>query len=218
MKCTACEKELSRRDVLYTEDKQPYCVNPFTCNDKHPNSVKNILARGGAIELFTEEELEKNLFENLDVPEEMKERIIRVATKPQSIRLNMVEIAHYVLELQDRKKLESISEAVRYCIRKTMADEPLETMVVELPDFDAESVEEPEHQESEHQPTPDYNFDDEPTPAPVEPVVEPEPAPEQPKAEKPAKKPAKKAESKKKVTVIPKKEEKKDEPEEELIF
>lgn len=138
MKCTACQKELSKKEVMFTEERNPYCANPFTCNDNHPNSVKNIVARGGAVDLYTEDELEVNLFDKLNVSDEMKERIEKVATKPQSIRLSKIEIAHYLLMLQDQKEFSSISEAVRYCVTRTMEAEPIEaqeTKVEESPVF-----------------------------------------------------------------------------------
>lgn len=125
MKCTACHKEHTKKEVIYTDTKVPYCANPFTCNDDHPNSVKNIVARGGAIQMFTEDELESNLFATMNVTPEMKERIMKIATKPQSIRLSKLEIAHYLILLQESKGLASISEAVRYCVTKTMVAEPI---------------------------------------------------------------------------------------------
>jgi hypothetical protein len=97
MKCTACAKELIKKDTLYTEDKYPFCINPYTCNDNHPNSIKHVLERQGAVRLFTEDELENVTFQSLNVTEEMKERIMKVATKPQSIRLSKLEIAHYLI-------------------------------------------------------------------------------------------------------------------------
>lgn len=124
MKCTACGKEQAKKELVFTEDKVPYCSNPFQCNDLHPNSVKNIVARGGAIELYTEDQLEVNYFERMDISDELKDRIQKVATKPQSIRLSKFEIAHYLIQLQEAKEFSSISEAVRYCVTKTMQDEP----------------------------------------------------------------------------------------------
>jgi hypothetical protein len=125
MKCVACEKELTKKDLLYTDDKQAYCVNPFTCNDEHPNSVKNILKRGSAVKLYNESELEENLFDKLDVSDEMKERITKAVSKPQSIRLSKVPIAHYILAKQEEEGLSSISEAIRYCVEIAMKVEPL---------------------------------------------------------------------------------------------
>jgi hypothetical protein len=125
MKCVACEKELTKKDLLYTEDKQAYCVNPFTCSENHPNSVKNILARGAAVKLYNEVELEENTFDKLEVSDEMKDRITKAVTKPQSIRLSKVPIAHYLLAKQEEEGLGSISEAVRYCIEIAMKVEPL---------------------------------------------------------------------------------------------
>lgn len=132
-KCTACFKELSKKDVVFTEDKVPYCKNPFECGDIHPNSVVNIVARGGAIKMYTEVELEDNIFDRLHISSEMKERIIKVASKPQSIRLSKYDIAYYLLQLQATKELASISEAVRYCVNFTMAKEPIDVPVNDVP-------------------------------------------------------------------------------------
>lgn len=125
MKCIACSKEQSKKDLLFDENHNPYCINPFTCNELHPNSVRNIVERGGAIKLYTEEELEKTAFERLDVPEEIKDRIRKIADKPQSIRLSKIDIAYYLIRLQEAKGLNSLSETIRYCVAKTMEVEPL---------------------------------------------------------------------------------------------
>lgn len=126
MKCSACGRELSKKDVLYTEDRRPFCRNPFDCNDDHPNSAKNIIERSGAVQMYSEEELERNVFDSLHVSDELRERIMKVATKPQSIRLSKVDIAYYVLWLQERKGFSSLSEAIRYCIQLAMQVEPME--------------------------------------------------------------------------------------------
>lgn len=126
MKCVACGKEGTRKDFLFSENKGMYCVNPFTCDEGHPNSVANIIKRGAAVKMFTEEELELNFFELNNISDEMKERVLRVATKPQSIRLSKYDIAHYLLELQDKRGLASISEAVRYCVIYTKKHMPID--------------------------------------------------------------------------------------------
>lgn len=126
MKCHACSRELSRKEVLYTKDRLPYCNNPMVCNDDHPNSVKNILARGGAAQMFTEDELESNIFETLNVSAEMKDRIMKIATKPQSIRLSKVDIAYYLIMLQDKHDMSSLSEAIRHCVHVAMNVEPMD--------------------------------------------------------------------------------------------
>jgi hypothetical protein len=126
MKCVACQKELTKKDLLFTEDKEAVCVNPFTCTDEHPNSVKNIIARGNAVRLFNESELEDNTFEKLNVSDEMKAKIMKVSTKPQSIRLSKIPIAHYVVaKMEENPELNSISEVVRHCVEIAMTVEPL---------------------------------------------------------------------------------------------
>lgn len=153
MKCTACHKELIKKETLYTEDKQPYCINPYTCNDDHPNSIKNVLARQGAVRMLTEEELESVTFQSLNVSDEMKERITKVATKPQSIRLSKLEIAHYLIQLQEQKEFSSLSECIRYCVSETMKLHPIDgsepTPVVELAAKIVEHIETEETKEEE---------------------------------------------------------------------
>jgi phage FluMu protein Com len=131
MKCLACNKELAKKEVFYTEDRNPFCGNPFTCSEEHPNSVKNIVARSGAVQLFTEDELETNLFQNLDVSDEMKDRIMKIATKPQSIRLSKVDIAYYLIQLQENMNFSSLSECIRYCVTLAMENEPIGTPMKE---------------------------------------------------------------------------------------
>ena len=128
MKCTACAKELSRKEAMFTKERDPYCPNPFNCESiNHPNSVKNIVARGGAVPLYTDEQIEFDMLKNLDLTPEMRDRIQKVATKPQSIRLNRQDIAYYLLKLQETHKMASISEAVRYCVNFAMENSPIET-------------------------------------------------------------------------------------------
>jgi hypothetical protein len=133
MKCYACQTELTKRETLYTEDKLPCCINPYTCNEEHPNSIKNVLARQGAVRLLTEDELESVTFRSLDVSDEMKERIMKVATKPQSIRLSKLEIAHYLIELQEAKQFSSLSECIRFCVSTTMKYYPIDAAMKGLP-------------------------------------------------------------------------------------
>ncbi|MGG3907241.1 hypothetical protein [Geobacillus stearothermophilus] len=126
MRCSACGRELTKKDVLYTEDRQPFCRNPFECSDDHPNSAKNIIERQGTVRMYSEEELERNILDILEISDEMKERIVKLATKPQSIRLSRVDIAYYLLRLQETKGFSSLSEAIRYCIQLAMQVEPME--------------------------------------------------------------------------------------------
>jgi hypothetical protein len=127
MKCAACNKELTRKEAMFTKEREPYCPNPFECEHMdHPNSVQNIVARGGAVTLFTDEQVQVDTIKNLNVSPEMMERIQKVATKPQSIRLNRQDISYYLLKLQETQKMASISEAVRYCVNYTMEHAPIE--------------------------------------------------------------------------------------------
>lgn len=140
MQCSACGKELSKRDALFTEKRLPYCPNPFDCNEDHPNSVKNILARKDAVKMYSEDELESSIFENLNVSDEVKKRITRIASKPQSIRIPKVELAYYLLKLQEYHGLPSIAEAVRYCIEATMDGEPIDDVELSVNEESSDDV------------------------------------------------------------------------------
>jgi hypothetical protein len=126
MKCAACNKELTRKEAMFTKERDPYCPNPFNCEStNHPNSVTNIVNRGGAVSLYTDDQIESDMLKNLDLTPEMRDRIQKVATKPQSIRLNRQDIAYYLLKLQETHKMASISEAVRYCVNFAMENSPI---------------------------------------------------------------------------------------------
>lgn len=144
MKCSACGRELTKKDVLYTEDRRPFCRNPFECNDEHPNSAKNIIERQGTVQMYSEEELERDILESLEISDEMKERIVKLSVKPQSIRLSRVDIAYYLLRLQETKGFSSLSEAIRYCIQLAMQVEPVEHTFTEEPVTEEEEEEETE--------------------------------------------------------------------------
>jgi hypothetical protein len=133
MKCAACGKERERKHMMFTKDQSAYCPNPFECkHDLHPNSVKNIVNRGGSVDLLTMEEIDKDVLKNLNLTPEMRDRIQKVATKPQSIRLNRQDIAYYLLKLQETHNMASISEAVRYCVNYAMENAPIETKKNEM--------------------------------------------------------------------------------------
>ena len=142
MKCSACNKERNKKEIVYTKDKLPYCSNPFTCGDNHPNSTKNILTRQSDIKMYTESELDTVLFEVLNVPEEIKERVKKIASKPQSIRLNKNDVAYYLTMLQETKGFSSLSEAVRYCVTLASETEPIKGVFPPQANFVASNFEE----------------------------------------------------------------------------
>lgn len=165
MKCTACGKELTKKEILYTEDKIPYHANPFECGHAlHPNSVENIVARGGAVKLYTEDELEKTAYQRLDVSDEIKSQIEKIISKPQSIRLMSVDLAYYLIQLQIHRGLPNLAEAVRYCIRQTLETHPIDAIEENL-----ELPEDPEQEsELESKPVIKFTVPDEPAKVEIE--------------------------------------------------
>jgi hypothetical protein len=118
MKCLACQRELSKKETLYDENHDPFCSNAAICNDEHPNSVKNILARQGAATLYTEKELEVNEYENLNLPEDVKDQVLKMVKRPTTVRISDVSLAVHLVQLKDNYGLSSISEAIRFCVQK----------------------------------------------------------------------------------------------------
>lgn len=125
MKCVACEKDLPKKETVYTESKEAYCINPFTCNENHPNSPQNIVARGNAMKLFTEKELDHYQTENLDLSQIEKEKIHRIVTKPMTVRINQVPLAYYLLQVQEEYGLGSLSESIRMCVEQMSIHSPI---------------------------------------------------------------------------------------------
>jgi Arc/MetJ-type ribon-helix-helix transcriptional regulator len=125
--CAACGVERKRKSMMYhPDDFMPYCENPYICNSEHPNSPKNLIARGSELKLLTFEEAQEKFqkwiaFNHPD--KERAQRIRRMVARPTTIRIGSPEMAQFLLDLQDRFQFDSISDAVRYCIRKLMEAE-----------------------------------------------------------------------------------------------
>lgn len=121
--CAACGVERKRKSMMYHPDNfMPYCENPYICNSEHPNSPKNLIARGYELKLLPFEEAQKWIaFNHPD--KERAQRIRRMVARPTTIRIGSPEMAQFLLDLQDRFQFDSISDTVRYCIRKLMEAE-----------------------------------------------------------------------------------------------
>lgn len=115
--CVACGK-MRKKLMYHPETLAPYCVSPYICTVHHPNSVDQVLERGKEIKFIDLEtairEHKEKLIENYN--REEVERIRRLATQPQSIRLSDPEIAEFIVSIMKTESLSSVSEAVRYCV------------------------------------------------------------------------------------------------------
>lgn len=126
--CVACGK--MRKKLMYHPDTlAPYCVSPYICTVHHPNSVDQVLERGKEIKLIDLEtairEHKEKLIENYN--REEIDRIRRLVTQPQSVRLSDPEMAEFIVNIMKTESLSSVSEAIRYCVgiamRQSRAEE-----------------------------------------------------------------------------------------------
>jgi Arc/MetJ-type ribon-helix-helix transcriptional regulator len=119
--CNACGVERKKTKVLYDPDQfMPYCEHPYICNDEHPNSPKNMIARGEELKLLELADATEKFHQWLALNHPDKEkaaRIRRMVTQPITIRIGSPEMAQFVLDLQDEFSFSSVSDTIRYCIQ-----------------------------------------------------------------------------------------------------
>jgi lipid II:glycine glycyltransferase (peptidoglycan interpeptide bridge formation enzyme) len=104
----------------------PFCDNPWVCNDEHPNSPKNLIARGGELELIELEEAELKFNQQivLNQPDpEIAQKIRKMVKNPTTVRISDPRTAEFVLELQKKFGFGSVAEAIRYCIETVRENE-----------------------------------------------------------------------------------------------
>lgn len=118
--CTACNAERKANNLLYDpETLNPYCSNPYICNENHPNSVQNLIKRQNEKFLVSyavaNEAHEKYLLEQFD--SSIVDRIVQIITKPMTVRINNPDLAKFLIELQESEGFDNMSETVRHCIQ-----------------------------------------------------------------------------------------------------
>lgn len=125
--CSACGKERKKKGILYhPETFMPFCDNPWVCNDDHPNSPKNLIARGGELELIQLEEAELKFNQQvvLNQPDpEIATKIRKMVKNPTTVRIGDPRTAEFILELQKKFAFGSVAEAIRYCIETVRENE-----------------------------------------------------------------------------------------------
>lgn len=125
--CSACGKERKKKGVLYhPETFMPFCDNPWVCNDEHPNSPKNLIARGVELELIHLEEAELKFNQQvvLNQPDpEIAQKIRKMVKNPTTVRIGDPRTAEFILELQKKFGFGSVAEAIRYCIETVRENE-----------------------------------------------------------------------------------------------
>ena len=125
--CAACGKERKSKYLKYDpETLKPYCDNPFICNDEHLNSVKNLIKYQKESQLISFEQaseaFRRQLMESYKNDKDIVSRIQSILTKPSNIRIQDPELAKFLVEFQDEKGFESLSETFRYCVQVVKAN------------------------------------------------------------------------------------------------
>lgn len=118
--CTACGKKRKIKVLLYDpETLNPFCENPYICNDQHPNHPINLIKRGRELELIdfgTASEAYKNNLIKSYSPEHAQ-RISNLINRPINFRINDPEVAQFLMEFMEDRGFDSVSETMRYCIQ-----------------------------------------------------------------------------------------------------
>lgn len=121
--CKACGSPRKQSNIGYHPDTfEAYCVNPWICNTEHPNSPENLIKRGKELQLLTFEEAEEAFGSWLlmNHPDKDKaEKIRRLVTHPTTVRVGSPENAEFLVNLVDELGLQSISDAMRFCVQNT---------------------------------------------------------------------------------------------------
>lgn len=122
--CAACGKERKSKALKYDPKTfEPYCDNPYICNDKHPNSTPNIIERRGEAPLITADEANEAYKAHLlDVYEDKSvvEQIQRMLTSPTTVRILEPAMAKFLIDFAQERSYTSQSEALRECVRIVM--------------------------------------------------------------------------------------------------
>jgi hypothetical protein len=122
--CAACGKERKSKALRYdTESFNPYCDNPYICNDEHPNSVKNLIQNQKETVLVPHEDAVNAYREHLSAvykDSDIVQKIHRMLTDPITIRVQKPEMAKFLVEFQQENDLDSLSETIRYCVEVVM--------------------------------------------------------------------------------------------------
>lgn len=120
--CTACGVERKKKNIAYNPtDFMPYCDNPYICNENHPNSPKNLIARGAELKLLSYEEAQAKFADWVAMnhsDKEIAEKIRRMVMYPISVRIGDPGLARFILEFQQEFQMDSVSDTIRYCVQK----------------------------------------------------------------------------------------------------
>lgn len=119
-RCTACNMERKPKNLRFDpKDFKPYCANPWSCNEDHPNSPKNLI-RNQKETMLVEHAQAHAAYEtylrlhyaNSDRVQQMH----KMLKHPTQFRITDPEQANYLLDLQEQIDAGSLAEVIRYCI------------------------------------------------------------------------------------------------------
>lgn len=118
--CTACGAERKKKGIAYhpfTFD--PYCSNPYICNEKHPNSPQELIKRGEQLDLIDSDNVAQKYAEFLSLTHSPQhaERIRKMISQPITVRISQSSVAGALVQMQESLGLSNISETIRHCIQ-----------------------------------------------------------------------------------------------------
>lgn len=109
--CAACNQTRRREDLLYSaEDLKPYCANMAMCVESHPNSYKNFAETQKTVPMMTyNEAVEKFRQELKEGADEEVIAALGMLDKPAPVRVKEYEMALYLVQLKEERKMTSMN-------------------------------------------------------------------------------------------------------------
>lgn len=122
--CTACGKERKPANLKFDPDGfMPYCATQFLCNEKHPNSVPNIIVNMKEVDLLTYDEAlaaYKAHLNTIYIDTGLVKKMQKLLEKPISLRFQDPATVEFLITLQAEKSFPTMTETVKYCIEVVM--------------------------------------------------------------------------------------------------
>ena len=118
VQCVACQARRKHKGLRYhPETFEPYCENPYLCNEQHPNSPVNLISRKTQVHLYTYEEAQSKYV--AEAIFEKSDKLKRLLNQPVTFRITSAEMAEFLVD-ESEATGQSISEIVRGYIQSMM--------------------------------------------------------------------------------------------------
>lgn len=131
--CSICNARRKFKTLLFDQNLNPYCLNPYQCLSDHPNSLKNTRQRGTMENLLTYEEaslIEKEraieTYEDTAAIFHSKKidvNIHRLMTGTLGFRAANEAQAKYICYIMGKLNTGKTSAAIQYLVAKAMEDD-----------------------------------------------------------------------------------------------